>query len=82
MKSMKTFKIFSLVLVLAMVTNSCADFLEEQPRSSLTPDFFTTEQGIVSGLTAAYSGLRFQYGTQGGMSITCVGTDEGNKGGD
>ncbi len=82
MKSMKTFKIFSLVLALAMVTNSCADFLEEQPRSSLTPDFFTTEQGIVAGLTAAYSGLRYQYGTQGGMSISCVGTDEATKGGD
>ena len=79
---MKKIKIFSLGLVFALVANSCSDFLEEQPRSSLTPDFFTTEQGIVAGLTAAYSGLRFQYGTQGGMSITCVGTDEATKGGD
>ena len=79
---MKTLKILSLVLILALVTNACTDFLEEQPRARLTPDFFTTEQGIVAGLTAAYSGLRFQYGTQGGMSITCVGTDEATKGGD
>lgn len=79
---MKNLMIFSLILVFGLATNACSDFLEEQPRSSLTPDFFTTEQGIVSGLTAAYSGLRFQYGTQGGMSITCVGTDEGTKGGD
>jgi len=79
---MKNLKIFSLILVFGLATNACSDFLEEQPRSSLTPDFFTTEQGIVSGLTAAYSGLRFQYGTQGGMSITCVGTDEATKGGD
>ncbi|WP_313381802.1 RagB/SusD family nutrient uptake outer membrane protein [Proteiniphilum saccharofermentans] len=79
---MKKFKIFSLGLIFMLVVNSCSDFLEEQPRSSLTPDFFTTEQGIVAGLTAAYSGLRFQYGTQGGMSITSVGTDEATKGGD
>lgn len=79
---MKKINIFSLLLAFVLVANSCSDFLEEQPRSSLTPDFFTTEQGIVSGLTAAYSGLRFQYGTQGGMSITSVGTDEATKGGD
>ena len=79
---MKTFKILSLVLVLVLGTNACSDFLVEQPRSLLTPDFFTSEQGIVAGLTAAYSGLRFQYGTEGGMAITSVGTDEGTPGGD
>lgn len=79
---MKTLKISSLVLAFALVASSCSKFLDEQPRSSLTPDFFTTEQGIIAGLTAAYSGLRYQYGTQGGMSITCVGTDEATKGGD
>jgi hypothetical protein len=79
---MKTLKISSLMLGFAIMVSSCSKFLDEQPRSSLTPDFFTTEQGIVAGLTAAYSGLRYQYGTQGGMSITCVGTDEATKGGD
>jgi len=79
---MKTFKILSIVLIFSVAISSCKDFLDEKPRSSLTPDFFTTEQGIVAGLTAAYSGLRFQYGTQGGMSITSVGTDEATKGGD
>ena len=80
---MKTLKIYtSLMLVFTLVVSSCSDFLNEQPRSSLTPDFFTTEQGIIAGLTAAYSGLRYQYGTQGGMSISCVGTDEATKGGD
>lgn len=79
---MKILKIFSLVLVFAIAANSCTDFLKEQPRASLTPDFFTTEQGIVAGLTAAYSGLRYQYGTQGGMSICTQGTDETTIGGD
>ncbi|MBD1432969.1 RagB/SusD family nutrient uptake outer membrane protein [Sphingobacterium sp. DN00404] len=79
---MKTLKISSLMLGLMLTVSSCSKFLEEQPRSSLTPDFFTTEQGIIAGLTAAYSGLRYQYGTQGGMSISSVGTDEATKGGD
>lgn len=81
-KRMKTLKICSAILAVALMAGACSKFLDEQPRSSLTPDFFTTEQGIVAGLTAAYSGLRYQYGTQGGMSITCVGTDEATKGGD
>lgn len=79
---MKTIKILSLVLVFALAANSCSDFLEEQPRATLTPNFFTTEQGIVAGLTAAYSGLRFQYGPEGAMTMTCVGTDETTRGGD
>ncbi|VBB48395.1 putative outer membrane protein [uncultured Paludibacter sp.] len=80
---MKNIKyIYSLILATALVFTSCKDFLDEQPRSNLTPDFFTTTQGIESGLTAAYSGLRYQYGTQSGLSISCVGTDESTKGGD
>ena len=79
---MKTNKILSLVIAIAFILNSCSDFLEEQPRASLTPDFFTTEQGIVAGLTAAYSGLRFQFGPEGAMTISNVGTDETTRGGD
>ncbi|MBL4561613.1 MAG: RagB/SusD family nutrient uptake outer membrane protein [Labilibaculum sp.] len=80
---MKNFKyIYSLIFATALIFTSCEDFLDEEPRSSLTPDFFTTEQGIETGLTAAYSRLRYQYGTQSGLSISCVGTDESTKGGD
>jgi len=79
---MKPLKIFSLVLALSFGVSSCSDFLEEQPRATFTTDYFTTEKGIVAGLTAAYSGLRFQYGPEGAMTITCVGTDETTRGGD
>ncbi len=67
---------------LAMLTGSCTDILDEQPRSNFTPDFFQTAQGIEYGLTAAYSALRYQYGPEGAMSLTVVGTDESTYGGD
>lgn len=73
---MKKVFIYTIIGLVALATGSCSNFLEEQPRSSLTPDFFKTEQGVNYGLTAAYSGLRFQYGPQGAMIITNLGTDE------
>ncbi|MDR2859343.1 MAG: RagB/SusD family nutrient uptake outer membrane protein [Mediterranea sp.] len=79
---MKKIKIFLYSSIVALIASSCTDMLEEQPRSSLTPDFFKTEQGIEAGLTAAYAGLRFQFGPEGAMVLTCVGTDETTKGGD
>lgn len=54
----------------------CKKVLEENPRSVLTPDYFKTAQGINAGLVAAYSGLRYQYGPEGAMTLTVPGTDE------
>ena len=59
-----------------VLTASCSDILEEQPRSSLTPDFFQTEAGIIGGLTAAYSHMRYFYGPIGGLYLGTNGTDE------
>lgn len=67
---------------LAFLASSCLDKLEEQPRATLTPEFFKTTQGIEKGLTAAYSALRYQYGPQGAMTLTVPGTDEATYGGD
>ena len=79
---MKKINILGFISLFAFLASSCNSLLEEHPRSILTPDFFKTTQGIESGLTAAYSGLRFQYGPEGGMSIAMVGTDEATFGGD
>ena len=59
---------------------ACTDILDEQPRSVLTPDFFTTEQGIEYGLTSVYSQLRWIYGPAGMMYLSTIGTDEGTYG--
>jgi hypothetical protein len=62
------------------LTTSCTDVLEEQPRSSFTPEFFQTETGIMGGLTAVYSHLRYYYGPIGAMYRNTNGTDEGTWG--
>ncbi|MDR2465905.1 MAG: RagB/SusD family nutrient uptake outer membrane protein [Prevotellaceae bacterium] len=73
---MKTIKYRIIGIICLMLAASCSDLLEEQPRSSLTPDFFRTEQGIVGGLTAVYSHLRYFYGPIGGLYVGTNGTDE------
>lgn len=59
---------------------ACSDILEEQPRAVLTPDFFTTEEGIEFGLTSVYSQTRWMYGPIGMMYLTTAGTDEATYG--
>jgi hypothetical protein len=63
------------VIGLGLMT-SCTEILEEQPRSSLTPDFFETKQGIEGGLTAVYSHLRYFYGPISRLYEGTNGTDE------
>jgi hypothetical protein len=78
MKSInKYIALLSAVLVLA---SGCRDILEEEPRSTLTPDLFETAQGLEGGLTAAYAYLRYYYGTEGGHNLTVYGTDEFTNG--
>ena len=63
-----------------MVLGGCKKVLEEQPRSSYTPNFFTTQTGVIGGLTEMYDHLRYIYG-QGYYYNTCeVGTDESTYG--
>ena len=63
-----------------LLTGSCTDVLEEQPRSSFTPEFFQTEAGIMGGLTAVYSHLRYFYGPIGALYRGTNGTDEATWG--
>lgn len=79
---MRKLSIFGTICCVFALMASCTDMLNEEPRSVLTPAFFKTTQGIEKGLTAAYSGLRFQYGPQGAMTLTVPGTDEATYGGD
>jgi len=55
---------------------SCTDILEEQPRSSYTPEFFQTETGIQGGLTSMYAHLRYLYGQAYWYNSMTTGTDE------
>lgn len=66
-----------ILLSLIIFGLGCQKKLDEDVRSSLTPDFFKTSQGLTAGLTAAYSGNRNLYGPETGLlAYTIVGTDE------
>jgi hypothetical protein len=74
----RIFKIYTSIIIafMMMVASACNNVLDEDPKSQLTPEYFETQKGLESGLTAAYSYFRFFYGTQGGMNLTVYGTDE------
>ncbi len=61
---------------------SCNDILEEEPKSLLTAKFLESPEGVRSALYSAYSDLRYFYGGEGGLSVTCAGTDEWQRGPD
>lgn len=56
--------------------SSCSSILEEQPRATYEPGFFTTKEGVQSGLTSMYAHLRYIYGQGYYYNITLTGTDE------
>jgi starch-binding outer membrane protein, SusD/RagB family len=74
MKNIKYIIALSLTFVFLQ---GCEDRLEEENHSKLVPDFFATTQGFVTGLNAAYGGMRELYGPEEGIQgLTNVGTDE------
>ncbi len=62
--------------LLTLFLVGCSDILEEQPRSIFTPGFFKTEKGVMGGLTAMYSHLRYLYGQAYYYNTCLTGTDE------
>lgn len=73
---MKNITKFLALAALLVGSVSCSDILEEQPRSSYTPEFFQTETGIQGGLTSMYAHLRYLYGQAYWYNSMTTGTDE------
>lgn len=59
-----------------LVSSGCKKILEEQPRSTYTPEFFKTEKGVLGGITSQYAHLRFIYGQPYYYNSLETGTDE------
>lgn len=68
----------SLLLFAATVLSlgGCKKLLEEQPRTSFDPTFFTTNDGIQGGIAGVYSSFRGQWATQIWTQLFNTGTDE------
>ncbi len=69
-----------LALAALLLSTSCSDILDEQPRSFYTPEFFSTQEGIQGGLTSLYAHLRYIYGQAYYYNIMTTGTDEATYG--
>ena len=68
--------IILLTTVLLVVSQGCMDILDESPKTAFTTDYYRTAQGFNDGLNAAYSYLRFQYGSNPALGLNITGTDE------
>lgn len=64
------------VALMTLLLTSCADLLDEQPRSNFEPGFFETEAGVLGGLTSMYAHLRYIYGQAYYYNTCQTGTDE------
>ncbi|MDO6434782.1 RagB/SusD family nutrient uptake outer membrane protein [Flavitalea sp. BT771] len=63
-----------------LLTSGCNKVLKETPRSSFTPQYFQTANGVLGGLTALYAHLRYIYGNAYYWNMCQCGTDESTWG--
>ena len=59
---MKSYIKLSVMGLMAAGMLSCSSILDEQPRASFDPSYFTTQKGIEGGLTSLYAHTRYFYG--------------------
>lgn len=80
---MKHTKIIYGLILAAVITagSGCKKLLQEQPRTSFDPSFFTTADGLQGGVSGIYSSFRGQWATQIFTQLFSSGTDESQKGG-
>jgi hypothetical protein len=69
-------KTFTAAILTVLLMGACSDVLEEQPRSTFTPEYFKTEKGVLGGLTSMYAHLRYLYGPAYYYNTSITGTDE------
>ncbi len=63
-------------LVLMLSLSACSKILQETPRSTYTPAFFSTQAGVTGGITSLYANLRNIYGNAYYYNTGETGTDE------
>lgn len=62
-------------MALLLTSQSCKDVLQEEVISNIGNDYINTAKGFNDAVNAAYSTLRYYYGTQQGLTLTEYGTD-------
>jgi len=78
---LRLFRVVLLAAALLALPMSCKnDILEEHPYTVFTPEYFKSATGLQSAVTAAYAGLRYDFGPIGALDIANMGTDEWTMG--
>jgi len=80
---MKHRKIIQSLFLIAIIfaNTGCKKLLEEQPRTSFTPPFFATNDGLQGGIAGIYTSFRTQWSNQIWTQLFDGGTDEALRGG-
>lgn len=76
----RAFKYFLIFVTAVSAVSGCKKLLQEQPRTTFTPPFFTTTDGIQGGIAGIYSSFRGQWATQIWTQLFNTGTDESLRG--
>ncbi len=76
MKHLKIKAFIGSLSLLVVLISGCSKILDEQPRSSFTPEYFKTENGVLGGITSLYAHLRNIYGQAYYYNACLTGTDE------
>jgi hypothetical protein len=82
MKSRKYLKGILAFLIIAGITTSCSDFLDEEQTTVRNTEYFKSEAGIKDLATGLYYNLRFHFAYEWAFATTNYGTDEFRVGGD
>lgn len=64
------------MVTLTLLTTSCKDYLQEELVSTLTYQYYDTEQGIEDLIKATYEVCRYKFGYEGGYAMFNFGVDE------
>src|SRR5690242_19558102 len=62
--------------MVALSITSCKKFLKEELVSTLTQDYYTTDQGLEDLVKSAYTPLRFKFENETAYALWNFGTDE------
>lgn len=68
--------------IIAGITSSCSEFLNEEQTTTRNTDYFNTAAGVKDLATGMYYNLRFHFASEWSYAITNYGTDEFRCGGD
>jgi hypothetical protein len=76
MKVTRTIRLATLTVLMGLGLGSCKDFLEEELVSTLTNDYFNTEQGLEDLVKASYEQTRYKFANEHSYAMFNFGVDE------